>query len=213
MKNKNFKMIFILLSGLFYFGCKSTGQFTGTANLTILIIDESGCGVRDCALTLSNFNKDESGITNANGICIFNNIPSGEYKISAVKKGYTKLEAASFNYISKGDVFCFELYSSSFAFNEVEELYEDYDYKRALELLDQIVCDKKTSLYAAICLYKAYGYFMQENKKAALSQLNRMKKADKAFEAIYEKFITKISLPEGINEGELESENEKEEAS
>ena len=197
---KKNKMILILLAGLCFFGCKTTGQFTDTASLTILIVDENGCGVRDCAVTLSNFNKTEHGITNQNGMCVFNNVPSGEYRLSGRKNGYSKLESESFMYVSKGDIFCFELYSSNFILNEVEALYDQYDYKTALTLLNEIACDKKSSLYAAVCLYKAYGYFQQKNQKSALNELNKMKKADKAFEEIYETLITKITIPNSENE-------------
>ena len=57
-----------------------------------------------------------------------------------------------------------------------------------------------SSLYAAVCLYKAYGYFQQKNQKSALNELNKMKKADKAFEEIYETLITKITIPNSENE-------------
>lgn len=68
--------------------------------------------------------------------------------------------------------------------------------------MDEIVCDKKSSLYAAICFYKAYGYYLQKNQKSALTELNRMKKADKTFEEIYKEFITRIEIPDNENEKE-----------
>lgn len=200
MKNNKAKMILLLLTGICFYACKTTGQFSGTANLTILIVDENGCGIRDCALTLSNFNKDEHGITNEKGLCIFNNAPSGEYKLTGQKNGYTKLKSDTFNYINRGDVFCFKLYSSSFAFDKIEDFYEEHDSQKALELLDEIACDKKSSLYAAICFYRAYGYYLQQNQKSALGELNKMKKTDKSFEEIYKDFTGKISIVDNENE-------------
>lgn len=202
MKNNKQRRFLILLAAICFYSCKTTGRFTGSSNLTILIVDEKGCGVRDCALTLSNFNKEEHGVTNENGLCIFNNVPSGEYKLAGSKKGYKKMKTENFNYISKGEVFCFELYSCSFVFDEVEKLYEQCNFQKTLELLDEIVCDKKSSLYAAICFYKAYGYYLQKNQKSALTELNRMKKADKTFEEIYKEFITRIEIPDNENEKE-----------
>ncbi len=200
MMFKRLSVIFILFISFFFLSCKTTGQFTGSANLTILIVDENGCGVGDCSITLSNFNKSENGITGKNGMCVFNNVPSGEFTLSGQKNGYSKLESQAFNFMNKGDVFCFEIFSNDYIFSKVEELYEQDDYKRALELLDEIVCEKKSALYAAVCLYKSYGFISLENKKSALSELKKMKKADKDFLDIYNKVIPKITVNEIENE-------------
>ena len=47
---KKNKMILILLAGLCFFGCKTTGQFTDTASLTILIVDEMDAGLETVPL-------------------------------------------------------------------------------------------------------------------------------------------------------------------
>ena len=202
MNYKKLKVILIISASLFLAACKTTGEVTGDANLTILVVDENGSGVGNCSVILSNFNKSENGITNENGMCVFSNVPSGEFRLTGQKNGYSKLESEPFNFINKGDIFCFEIFSSGQILTKVEQLYEQRDYKNASELLDQVVCDKKSSLYAAICLYKSYGFFLQENKKQTLSELKKMKKADKAFEEIYEKIIQKIEINEIENESQ-----------
>ena len=182
-------IIMMMILGILFFGCRTTGQFTGTAELTVLIVDENGLGVENCDIILSNFNKSVHGVTNKNGLCVFNNIPAGEYNLAGQKNGYTKLKPAKFDFNIKGDIFCFEILSSNYVLEETEKLYEQSLYKMALELLDEIVCEKKTSLYAAICLYKAYGFVLQENKKVALSELKKMKKADNSFSVIYDRVV------------------------
>lgn len=203
------KMIFLLLLllvPLCFFACKTTGQFNGSSTLTILLVDENGSCVKDCSVILSNFNKSECGITNSSGMCVFNNVPAGEYKLAGQKIGYAKLDSRAFDFNSKSDVFCFEILSSSYIFDKAEVLYEQQNYQKALELLDQIVCDKKSSLYAAICFYKAYGYARQENKKSTLSELKKMTKTNKDFSTLYDILISKITMQDE-NENDIEGEN------
>lgn len=187
-------IIIMTFAGIVFSACRTTGQFSGTTELTVLLVDENGCGVGDCDIILSNFNKSVYGVTNKNGFCVFNNIPAGEYNLAGQKYGYTKLKPAKFDFNNKGDVFCFEILSSNFIFDTVEDLYEQSLYKNALELLDEIFCEKKTSLYSAVCLYKAYGFVLEQNNKAALLELKKMKKSEASFSSIYDKMVNMIEL-------------------
>ena len=47
----------MMILGILFFGCRTTGQFTGTAELTVLIVDENGLGVENCDIILSNSGK------------------------------------------------------------------------------------------------------------------------------------------------------------
>ena len=172
--------------------CKTTGQFSGTAKLVVLIVDETGKGVNNCSITLSNFNKSENGVTNASGMCVFNNVPAGEYSLLGCKTGYTKLKPAAFCFNDKSDVFCFEILSSEYVFDYSEQLFLEEKYTNAIELLDEIYCDKKSSVNATVCLYKAYGFTLQENRNSALAELKKMKKADKSFTDLYSMVYPKI---------------------
>lgn len=174
---------------LAFCSCRTTGQFSGTANFTIMIIDENGLGIKDYSVTLRNQNSAQNGITNANGICVFNNVLAGDYRLEGNKHGYTKVNSQYFYFHDKADIFCFEAICSDKVFDRVEELYELELYEKALELLDSISSEKKSSLNAAVCLYKAYGYNCLENKKQAAQELKKMKAADKSFTELYETLI------------------------
>lgn len=191
MKIKNY--ILIILVCLFTAGCKTTGYFSGYANLVIMIVDEKGLAIEDFNLELSNFNKEEKGITNKNGICVFHNVPSGEYELSGTKDGYAKLEAASINFIEKSDVFCFRVESGEAIFQQVEKNFEAKKYESGIKLLEKIVCPKKSELYAAVCFYKAFAFAMLNDTKACKREIKRIKAADKAFAEQYQQALVQLS--------------------
>lgn len=191
MKIKNY--ILIILVCLFTAGCKTTGYFSGYANLVIMIVDEKGLAIEDFNLELSNFNKEEKGITNKNGICVFHNVPSGEYELSGIKDGYAKLEAASINFIEKSDVFCFRVESGEAIFQQVEKNFEAEKYESGIKLLEKIVCPKKSELYAAVCFYKAFAFAMLNDTKACKREIKKIKAADKAFAEQYQQALVQLS--------------------
>ena len=176
-KTLNCFFVLIILCTIFC-DCKTTGYFSGTADLTIMIVDENGTGINDFNIVLSNFNNSEKGITNRNGICIFKNIPSGQYELSGKKTGYTKLDSTQINFIDKCDVFRIRVYSGNEILSTVENLFEMQNYEYGLELLDQLVCEKTSSLYSADCFYKAYSYAVMEKKGNMRKEIRRMKTSD-----------------------------------
>ena len=178
-KRRTLFLIILFSSVSFFSGCKTTGQFSGTACLTVMIVDEKGVAVKDCRLALSNFNKTENGITNSNGICVFSDIPSGEYKISARKNGYTSLESQIINFMDRRNVFCFCIWTGEYVFGQIKNLFEAEDYIRGIELADSIVCEKKSLLNAAISFYKAFGYACLNDEKKTKQEIKKMTVASK----------------------------------
>ena len=168
-------MALVLIAGIT--SCKTTGEFSGTAMLTIMLVDENGKGINDFNLELSNFNKTQKGITSSNGMCVFNNIPSGEYQISGYKNYYSKLVAAKIQFNNKSEVFCFEVKSCSYVLEEASRLYSQEDYEKGLSLLNNLVVDKKSELSAAVHFYKACGYAAKKEIKKAGNELKKMKSA------------------------------------
>ena len=204
---KNLVYVFaLILAFSLLAACKTTGQFSGTASLSIMIVDEKGQALKDFNLVLSNFNRSEKGITNSNGLCVFNNIPSGQYELSGSKTGYSRLMNARINFIDKCEIFCFGVQSGDSIFSEVEKYYEEKEYKEGLVLLDELICQKKSFLYGAVCYFKAYAYICLNNNKAAQSEIKKMKALDQSYMGQYKK-----SLEEMLKEIEVEEEENKNE--
>ena len=194
----------------FFCDCKTTGYFSGTADLTIMIVDENGEGINDFDIVLSNFNNSEKGITNRNGICIFKNIPSGQYELTGKKAGYTRLDSTQINFIDKCDVFCIRVYSGNEILSTVEGLFDSQNYEYGIELLDQLVCEKSSSLYSAICFYKAYSYAVMENKRNMRKEIRKMKSSDAIPFAQYslavEQLFEKLKEDQSEEDSDLQSE-------
>ena len=157
-----------------------------------MIVDENGAPIDDCLLVLTGLGRNEKGITNRNGICVFKNAFSGEYKISAKKIGYQKLNSAAFDFIEKCDVFCFKVISGNEIFTEVEALYDSKKYEQGFELLEEIECDKKSELYAAVCFYKGYGLARCDKIEDAINELKKLNSTDTKFADQYYSSIEKI---------------------
>lgn len=189
---KIFKCVYILVFLFFIISCKTTGQFSGSAPLTVMIVDENGMAVRDFKVILSNFNNSENGITNASGMCTFNNIPAGEYELTGQKTGYSKFEEQKICFTNQCDVFCFAVFSGNHIFEQTGYLFEASNFKEGFELLDRLVCEKKSELYAAVCFYKAWAYFLQGNQKLINRELRKMKAASKDFAEKYSVAVEKL---------------------
>ena len=166
---------FLQISGIT--ACKTTGNFFGTAMLTVMIVDENGKGINDFNLELANFNRTQKGITSSNGMCVFNNIPSGEYQLSGNKNFYSKLKPAKILFNNKSEVFCFEIKSSARVLDEAAKLYSLEKYEEGLLQLNLLLIDKKSDAAAAVCFYKAFGYAALKDSKKALTELKKMKSA------------------------------------
>ena len=184
----------IFVMWVFILGCKTTGVFSGTAPLTVIIVDENGQGINGFELKLNCAGETKRGITNSSGICVFENTQSGDIKVSGKKDGYLRLGNGSVNFTNKTDVFCFEIMSADFVFVQTEQLYECGNYDDAFLILDSLECGKKSELNAAVSFYKAYGYAHLNQIKQAEHELKKVKNASKTFYEKYSVAIEKIFL-------------------
>ena len=191
---KNYQSLLFIFLLFFIASCKTTGQFTGTAPLTVMIVDENGTAVRDYKVILSNFNNSENGITNAGGMCTFKNIPAGEYELSGEKNGWSGFEGQKINFTNQCDVFCFQVLSGNYIFEQTLSLFDSSNYKEGFALLDKLVCEKKSAVFAAVCFYKAWGYSSLDNQKTVNRELRKMKSASKEFTEKYSVAVEKLKM-------------------
>ncbi len=186
----------VLVAAVFFTGiftaCRTTGYFSGTAPLVIMIVDENGEGITDFKVVLSNFNKAENGITNTSGVCVFENIPAGQYEISGRKKGYAILSALQIHFTDKSEIFCLRAYSSTFVFEQTACFFENGNYQEGINFLDTLVCDKKSSLNATVCFYKAYAYAQLGESKKLKNEIKKMKNASAGFAEKYSLAVEKL---------------------
>lgn len=172
---KKISVLFVLIVSVFLFSCKTTGRFSGTANLTILIVDENGSAINDFDLLLTDSGQYKKGITNKNGFCVFQNISSGAYELTGSKNNYRRLDKVKINFTDRSEVFCFTVESGNEIFLLVERQFELNNYKKGLELLDELECQKKSDVYAAVCFYKAYGFAETGNQKQLKKEIAKIK--------------------------------------
>ena len=199
--NKKEKIVRVFLFTFYFFvlinavGCKTAGRFSGTAALTVIVVDENGRAADKCKLVLSNFNRSKNGITNSSGVCVFNDIPSGEYKISIQKNGFAASEDSEILFTDVNDIFCFRIYSAEYLFDMVCQLYDFENYEDGLKLLDSVCYEKNSLLESAICFYKAYGYALCGEEKKARQELKSMKSSSKKMTEKYSS-VLEIKLEE-----------------
>ena len=195
MKNKKsqqLKVIFVLLLIVFSVSCKTTKNFSGNANLTILIVDQNDRALENYELTLSEF----SASTNSNGLCVFYNIPGTDYTISGQKEGYTKIKLQPLSFTSRDELFCYRVFSYDYVLDQAEQLFRKEQYQKALELLQDVCAQSDPLLQNTISFYSAWAYTKLHQKEKAGLELRKIEELeDPAFEASkYCKAIARILL-------------------
>ena len=203
---KNYKCFLFIVLVFLCTACKTTGQFTGSAPLTVMIVDENGMAVRDFKVTLSNFNNSENGITNAGGMCTFNNIPAGQYELAGQKSGYSSFEEQKISFTNRCDVFCFRVLIGNCIVVQAASLLDSSNYQEGFDLLDKLVCEKKSAVYATVCFYKAWGYSTLNDQKSMNRELRKMKSASKEFAEKYS--VAVEHLKTGVEKIKMEDESE-----
>lgn len=138
-----------------FLSCVSKPGFEGYGDLCGMIIDENNRPVKNFIVYYSKEPAvHKSAVTNESGIFVFHRVPSGKTVISGEKKNYTKLEKTEYQFYRRSDIICFQIMSLKKAVNEVEALAGRGEIKAALELLEQISCEKKTDEWNLLCAYK-----------------------------------------------------------
>ena len=195
----------------FFVSCKSTQKLFNQSNLTILVLDENDMPVNGFEINLVPVKKlsgvfEKSGITNQNGMTVFYNAPLVPYLISGQKEGYSKIKPQEINIQANGDLFCYRVLSADYLLLTAEQLYSMNKFLDALELLENIECQKNQALVSTVSFYKAFGYAKTGQKEKAGFALQTLKEADNpAFEtSLYceaiEEMLAQIETP-----GQLEA--------
>ena len=121
MKKTQGYFIVLIFTAFAFTACNTTKAFDGNANLTIMIVDENDREVNDFEVSLYRNKKiipdfESCVSTNKNGICVFYNIPGGEYVLKGQKTGYSKITSGQFNFNNCSDLYCYRVYSADFIF-------------------------------------------------------------------------------------------------
>ena len=177
----NIKGFFIVLifAAVTFAACKSTKGFEGNANLIIMIVDENDRAVDDFEVSLYRTIKiipdfESSAFTKKNGLCVFYNIPGGEYVLQGQKYGYTKIILGQFDFNNCSDLYCYRVYSADYILEQSEQLYKKNEYHKALELLEKLSTQEGTLLQNTVSFYKAYGYAHLNQKEKAGLELQKI---------------------------------------
>ena len=194
----NLKGFFIVLifAAVTFAACKSTKGFEGNANLTIMIVDENDRAVDDFEISLYRSKKvvpdfESSVSTNKNGLCVFNNIPAGQYVFQGQKNEYTKITFAQFDFNTRSDLYCFRVFSADYVLEQSEQLFKKGEHQKALELLEKLCTQEGTLLQSTVSFYKACCYALLNQKEKAGSELPKITEyKNPAFEA--SKYCTAI---------------------
>ena len=138
-----------------FFSCASKPGFEGYGDLCGMIIDENNRPVKNFIVYYSKEPAiHKSTATNESGIFVFHRVPSGKAVISGEKKNYTKLEKTEYQFYRRSDIICFQIMSLKKSVDEIEALAERGEIQAALELLEQISCEKKTDEWKLLSAYR-----------------------------------------------------------
>ena len=186
MNNKKRSFIILIMAAFAFFSCKTTKDFKGNANLTIMIVDENDRAVEDFEISI--YRKKvipylkSFVLTNKNGLCVSYNIPGGEYILKGQKSGYSKITSSLLDFYNRSDLYCYRVYSADFILEQTEQFYKKSEYQKALELLETICSDDNTLLQNTVSFYKAYGYArLNQKEKAGFELQNIMEHENPAF--------------------------------
>lgn len=127
---KKLSVFLVLISGMSQ--VFSDAAFDGKGRLVGKVTDENGNAVAGYALKL----EKKDAVTDASGIFYFDDLNSGEYKLSGGKKGYTHYEEKVF-FGDKRELYVIQVETIESFFLKVEEAVEAEDMEWALEMLEE----------------------------------------------------------------------------
>ena len=180
-------VITAIFLNIIFTACKTTQKPEIASNLSILILDENDRAVQDYSITLAHIKKNEKQesleTTNQTGLCVFYDLMPDEYILSGKKSGYTQMPVQPLKLDNNSELYCFRVYSADYIFDYTEQLYDDEQFQKALELLESICTERNPALQNTVSFYKAYGYAKLGQKEKAGLELQKLKEFDNpAFE-------------------------------
>ena len=152
--------------------CATKPKFSGNADLCGLIVDENNRPIKDFIIrAFCGMSSIKSAVTNENGIFVIENVPSGKITISGEKKNYSKISNVNYLFINRSDIFCYQAKSVKAVIKHVDELIMRDEIETACNLLDTVICDKKTMEWGLVQSYKFFLTNSKHKKKEILSSL------------------------------------------
>ena len=167
-------LLFLFLLDAMILSCATKPKFSGNADLCGLVVDENNRPVKGFVIrAFCGISGIKSALTNENGIFVIENVPSGKIVISGEKKNYLKLSDANYQFIDRSDIFCCQVKSVKAVINLVDELLMRDENQLALDLLDNVSCEKKSMEWRVVQSYKFFLTESKHKKKEILSSLKQ----------------------------------------
>ena len=171
--------LLLICLGLFS-ACKSLQKNSPAVNLVFLIVDENEKAVSDYQLTVA----EQRNVTNSRGLCLFYNLPAADYILSGKKSAYTVISDHEVPAQKSSEIICLRVFTKDFILNQAQELFEEEDYSKALELLQRLCCEKDPLLENTLLFHQAYCQAKLGQKEKAGLLLQKMAELeDPAFES------------------------------
>ena len=183
-------IIFLIFAALLFFSCKTTQRFSGNTELTVFIIDENDRPVNDFEIVLKSGAVSVPAVTNKSGLCVFNEITSGDYFIIVNNAGYANSQT-KISFVERTEIFCIKVFSSEYVFTQAELLYEKDLYEAAIKLLQELNVGKNQALQNAKSFYLAYGFASINKTREAGIELKKIK-AEPPFDDSAQKYKSAI---------------------
>ena len=187
--------LFGLISTVMFLSCRTLPKFNGEGDLCGLIVDEKNAPVKDFLIYCKNDLEIKTALTDASGMFVIHGVSSGAYKISGKKKNFVRLSDTDFLFNDRSKIFCCQVQSADGAFDAVEQLMLRGEERQALDVLENLYCDKKTPQEAVILTYR---FFLSEKNKEKKKLVDSLRKIGRYGESDYEKYA--VFLEELIDE-------------
>ena len=184
-------LLFLFLLDAMILSCATKPKFSGNADLCGLVVDENNRPVKGFVIrAFCGISGIKSALTNENGIFVIENVPSGKIVISGEKKNYLKLSDANYQFINRSDIFCCQVKSVKAVINLVDELLMRDENQLALDLLDNVSCEKKSMEWRVVQSYK---FFLTESKHKKKEILSSFKQTVGLEEAERQAFLSEYA--------------------
>lgn len=169
-------IIYVVLSNVSILSCYSMPKFKGKGDLCGVVVDEKNIPIKDFSIYCHDFGAiREQTYTNESGIFVFHDIPSGKYRISGKKNGYSKIPESEYEFFQRGKIFCAQVQEINVVLDEVEKMISLGEFEQSKSILRTVYCERKTNEEKVV---KYYSKFInskikeQKNKEKNANEIN-----------------------------------------
>lgn len=140
----------VMIVSSFLTGCSSTPKYTGKAYFCGLVVDEKNRAIEDFTVSVSQYGSE---ITNEGGMFTFDKVHSGKIQVKGRKPGYTEI-SQNVNVNRKDCVYVFQVKSADAVLEDARWYCNQGEYKKSLELMDDVVSEAKSPLRDVLLFYR-----------------------------------------------------------